>query len=154
MPAGKRNQDNPVCEQGVNSLELCIGMRNRFNQFMRMKACSNAGFTLVEIMIVVAIIGLIGAIAIPNLARARGPAQANTCISNLREMDAALQEYAMERRLNSRATYVLDDLKPYMRLTSIGAMPVCPGGGQYLSGLSVKESPTCSLRTATPPHMP
>lgn len=121
---------------------------------MKIRACLTAGFTLVEIMIVIAIIGLLCAIAIPNLARARGPAQANACISNLREMDGALQQYAMEHKLPSRANYLLDDLKPYMRLTTGGEMPVCPGGGLYLSGLTIRESPTCSLRNATPPHVP
>jgi hypothetical protein len=69
-------------------------------------------------------------------------------------MDAALQEYAMERKLSSRATYVLDDLKPYLRLTSNRELPVCPASGLYLSGLTIKEPPTCSLRTANPAHMP
>ena len=54
------------------------------------------GFTLVEIMIVVAIIGLLAAIAIPNFVRARAKAQAETCIANLRQIEGAVQVWAVD----------------------------------------------------------
>ena len=56
------------------------------------KTSRQSAFTLVEIMIVVAIIGLLAAIAIPNFVKARSTAQANVCINNLRQIDGAIQQ--------------------------------------------------------------
>src|SRR2546421_7851350 len=119
---------------------------------MKINTSRKAGFTLVEIMIVVAIIGLLAAIAIPNFVKARTTSQANACINNLRQMDGAVQQYALENKLASSASYALTDLKPYVKLDSSGNLPPCPGGGAYSAGASVTNSPLCSLSSQSPAH--
>ena len=70
---------------------------------MQVKTTRKSGFTLVEIMIVVAIIGLLAAIAIPNFVKARTTAQKNACIANLKQIDGAKEQWALENKLTSGA---------------------------------------------------
>ena len=112
---------------------------------MKKRTSRTAAFTLVEIMIVVAIIGLLAAIAIPNFVRARTTAQMNACINNLRQLDGAVQQWALENKRASTDTYTLDNLKLYIKLDSNKEIPGCPGGGTYTVGATVDNPPTCSL---------
>lgn len=106
------------------------------------------GFTLVEIMIVVAIIGLLAAIAIPNFVRARQKAQAEACIANLRQIEGATQVWAVDTGAADTATPGWNDLVPnYIR-----TQPNCPANGTY-NLATVNSRPTCSIaNSVTPAH--
>ena len=73
------------------------------------------GFTLVEIMIVVAIIGLLAAIAIPSFIKARTTSQQNACINNLRQVDGAKEQWAMAENQAATATPLGTDIGPYIK---------------------------------------
>ncbi len=93
---------------------------------MKNNVSRKSGFTLVEIMIVVAIIGLLAAIAIPNFVRARTTSQQNACINNLRLIDSAKQQWALEQRGSNGSTPAGSDLQPYLGHGSAGELPTCP----------------------------
>ena len=69
---------------------------------------NQSAFTLVEIMIVVAIIALLAAIAIPNIIQSRATSQQKVCINNLRQIDSAKQQWALENRAVGGETVILE----------------------------------------------
>jgi prepilin-type N-terminal cleavage/methylation domain-containing protein len=91
---------------------------------MQIRTSTKNGFTLVEIMIVVAIIGLLAAIALPNFVRARTQSHKTTCVNNLRQIDGAVQQWAAEQQKAPTAIPENTDILPYLK-----NVVVCPSGG-------------------------
>ena len=109
-------------------------------------------FTLVEIMIVVAIIGLLAAVAIPNFLRARATAQNSECIDNLRMIDAAQQQWALETGATGTSVPVASNIQPYLGRGN-GELPVCPADPAQSFATSYalnncQTSPTCQINPA------
>ena len=107
------------------------------------------GFTLVEIMIVVMIIGVLLNIAAPTFISSRESSRAKSCTDNLKQLDYASQMYAIDNKMNSTAALSnaqFTGLAPnYIR-----AFPSCPEHGSYTPGTSLTVSPTCSIPAANP----
>ena len=110
---------------------------------------NTAGFTLVEIMIVVAIIGLLAAIAVPNFAQARTNARRGTCINNMRLIDASKEQYALENNKDSTTTPASADVTPYLKKD---AMPTCPSSGSYTIA-AIGTDPSCSKSASPDSHV-
>ena len=108
-----------------------------------------SGFTLVEIMIVVLIIGILLNIAAPSLITARNSSRAKACIANLKDIDSSKQQYIMDQKLASNFTFgaAWSDLTP----TYIRKQPACPSGGTYTINNGT-TNPTCSYAATDPLH--
>ena len=109
-----------------------------------------SGFTLVEIMIVVAIIGLLAAIAIPSFMKSRTTSQQNACINNLRQLESAKEQWAMAQNKKDGDPAITTQITSYIKG---GNMPKCPGGGTYNVGL-VGSNATCSIKMPTSHVLP
>ena len=113
---------------------------------MKSRKMSDKGFTLIEIMIVVGIIGLLASIAIPHWVHARTTSQTNTCMNNLRQVWGAMQQWALDNRMGPGAEVTPEAILPYLR-----SAVVCPAGGSTATfGTSytlatVADPPICRI---------
>jgi len=120
----------------------------------RSKTTGQNGFTLVELMMVVAIIALLAVLAVPYYLKARTNAQVNVCIGHLRQIDEAAQQWALETRQRATVNVSEDVVANYLKLDATGHVPACPARGNYIYS-SLDDSNgvvVCSLSTATPAH--
>ena len=117
---------------------------------MKTKQHPEGGFTLVELMIVVAIIGMLAAIAIPNFMRARKRSLSSACVNNLRQIDGAKHQWALETGGSATAVPNDTDIQPYLgrgedgsllRLCCPLVMPSTPMAGYSIN--DVATPPDC-----------
>lgn len=105
------------------------------------------GFTLVEIMVVLFILGLLIAVAVPSWMNARTRAQARTCSANLRQIATAKEAYAMANRVAQGSPVSMNDIVPEF----LQEEPFCPAGaGQPYTVGNLGDPPTCP--TGLPNH--
>ena len=116
------------------------------------------GFTLVEIMIVVAIIGILIAIAVPGFLRARENSRGRACQENLTKIDGAKEQWALENKKSNgtscgSGSAFLDDTNIFGPNGYVKKKPTCPSGGSYTVN-PIGTDPTCSIGTTNYPFTP
>lgn len=115
----------------------------------KLRTKSGAGFTLIELMIVIAIIGILAAIAVPNFNRARAQAKKKSCVANMKTIEGAVELYQMENGTQSQLDIATLTGKGYLK-----AAPKCPsdptkdykitiGGGGGAAGGAVITDVEC-----------
>ncbi len=100
---------------------------------------TRSGFTLIEIMIVVAIIGMLMMIAVPNVVKARKSAQANSCMANMKNIDQTIELYKLEQKATPA------DLNALVTAGYFKQVPSCPAGGTYTMPVDENSGVTCSI---------
>lgn len=108
---------------------------------MKVSTKAASGFTLVEIMITVAIIGLLAGISTPSVLKARDSAQLNAIINNLRLIESAKEQWALEARQGAGALPADTDVAPYLKRNTL---PV-PIVGETYNVNPVGELPTAII---------
>ncbi len=113
------------------------------NKTLPRRLKSSSGFTLIEILFVILVIGLLLAIALPNFVKAREQARKKACISNLRKIDWAKDCFLMDNNKDRDTVITETDIYPPGGVSYLRAVPVCDSGGAYTIG-NGNVNPTCS----------
>lgn len=100
---------------------------------------SRKGYTLLEVMIVVLVLGILLTIAIPNFMKARESSRTKSCIANLHVIQNAKFMFAFQNSVEQDHSCTWDEILPY-----IHHKPICPESGEYQLK-AIKDSPTCSI---------
>lgn len=114
------------------------------NLAVRAQKKNNPAFTIIELMIVMAIIGIVAVVSVPNYVKSRNRTQAKTCINNLRMIDRMTQQWAFENNKLATDTYSLTDTSLLKHFRG-SVLPLCTGDGTYAPASNLSGEPTCSL---------
>jgi prepilin-type N-terminal cleavage/methylation domain-containing protein len=138
------------CFAGVGRLTPAVGRAGRLAASMKIILSKKRGFTIVEMMIVVVLIALLAAIAIPNIVRSRMTARMNACINNLSQLDAAKTTWTTAMHVNPGTVPGDTDIQPFLGRGSTGTLPVCPADSSQTFDTSynlqaVGTLPTCRI---------
>ncbi len=107
------------------------------------------GFTMVELMIVVAIIGVLGVIVLPNMMTARTKARRNACLNNLRMIQNAKDQLALQQVMNESTVPTAAQLIPYLKDGILPKEPISWLTSDYTAGINaISSKPTCPNSTA------
>jgi prepilin-type N-terminal cleavage/methylation domain-containing protein len=102
-----------------------------------MHSLKKVGFTLTEVMIVVAIVGILSVIATPYYFKARERSHRSTCLENMKKIQGAKELYAINSGTKTALSWT--DILPYLQ-----RLPSCPSGGEYM-GWNINEQIYCTL---------
>jgi prepilin-type N-terminal cleavage/methylation domain-containing protein len=118
---------------------------------MRPKQFRDRGFTLVELMIVVGILGLLTAVAVPNFVKARETSQKNSCLANLKQIEAAISVWGIEQNHTTGDPIIGAEL--FGANNYIRALPKCPGDNQAYTLSKVGDNPQVKCTGGLPGHI-
>lgn len=105
------------------------------------------GFTLLEVLIVALILGILLSVAVPQFLNSRSLSRQRTCLSNLRQLNSAKDQFAVAVNLSNGDPVTAQDLAP----DYIKQFPKCPGGGTY-SLNTIGDTARCSIESGSHPH--